>query len=782
EMETMRSAGFLRARVDGQLISLEKPPRLKRHVKHRIEVVVDRIRVESSRRGRLVDSLETALRMAGGTLLLIRPDGQERLFSERAACLRCGRSFPELHPRNFSFNSPHGACTECQGMGSIMEVDPDLIVVDPSRSVMDGALAGMQGAMAGYTGQIIRGLGREYGFDPERPWLRLSRKARELILHGTGGERFDVAIKMRRGRYDGKIAFEGLIPNLERRYHETRSTGVREWITRLMAPHTCRQCGGARLKPESLAVKAGVFRIHEWTALPVKDALSHVNDLCSSATDRSVSSQVRKEIRDRLEFLQNVGLGYLTLDRPSTTLSSGEMQRIRLATQIGSQLVGVLYVLDEPSIGLHHRDNQRLLAALCRLRDLGNTVLVVEHDIDTILAADHVLDLGPGAGKCGGELVFQGTPREMMGAAQSLTGAYLRGAREISIPQRRRAGNGKHLEIVGACEHNLKKLHVRFPLGTFTCVTGVSGSGKSTLVNSILHRALARRLNRASVVPGAHGEIRGWEALDKVIAIDQSPIGRTPRSNAVTYTGAFGFIRNLFARLPESRLRGYRPGRFSFNVKGGRCEACTGDGLTKIEMHFLPDVYITCEVCGGRRYNHETLEITFKGKSIHDVLEMTVEEAAEFFGNIPGLNRKLRTLREVGLGYLHLGQPATTLSGGEAQRVKLSAELSRVATGRTLYILDEPTTGLHVEDVRILLAVLDRLVDAGNTVIVIEHNLEVIKCADWVIDLGPEGGEEGGRIVAAGSPEALVKSRESWTGKALSKVIRPGAGNRKTRA
>ncbi len=774
EMAGWARAGFVRARIDGEMVSLEEAPALAKTRKHRIEVVVDRLRVEADRRTRLTDSLETALKLAEGALLILRADGREQLFSERAVCLRCGRSFPELHPRNFSFNSPHGACPRCQGLGTITEVDPDLLVVDPARPILEGALAPYPGAQGHWLAEMIRSLGKGFGFDVNRPWTRLPAQARQMILRGTGGKRFEVKVETQRGRYEGRIAFEGLIPNLERRYHETRSEEMREWIARLMSPRPCPDCGGARLKPESLAVRAGRFRLHEWAALSVRAALEQVDALCAGERDRAVTSQVRKEIRDRLGFLNNVGLGYLTLDRGAGTLSSGEMQRIRLATQIGSQLVGVLYVLDEPSIGLHHRDNRRLIEALCRLRDLGNTVLVVEHDLETILAADHVVDLGPGAGRLGGELVAQGTPGEIARAPRSLTGAYLSGARSIPVPGERRAGNGRFVEVVGAREHNLKDLTVRFPLGTFTCVTGVSGSGKSTLVLEILHRALARRLQRATAVPGRHDELRGIEHLDKVIDIDQSPIGRTPRSNPATYTGAFGFIRDLFARLPESRVRGYSPGRFSFNVKGGRCEACGGDGVVKIEMHFLPDVYVTCEVCGGRRYNRETLEVAYKGRSIYGVLEMTVDEACEFFASIPGLNRKLATLRDVGLGYLHLGQPATTLSGGEAQRVKLSAELSRVATGKTLYILDEPTTGLHFEDVRVLLGVLQRLVEAGNTVIVIEHNPDVIKSADWIIDLGPEGGEEGGRLVAAGTPERVAASPESWTGKALRDLLAPG--------
>ncbi len=771
EMEGWHKGGYVRARVDGALVSLEEPPKLKRHAKHKIEVVIDRLRVEEARRSRLVDSIETALQLAEGSIQIAGAKGHERLFSERAACVQCGRSFPDLHPRNFSFNSPHGACQRCQGLGTLMEVDPDLVIVDHSQSIFGGALVAMGGAMAGWTGQLVRSLGKQYKFDPEKPWKRLSKKARKLILYGTGGERFEVAVETTRGRYEGQIAYEGIIPNLERRYRETKSQEIQEWIGKLMAPHACHDCAGARLRPESLAVKAGEHHIQEWSALSVKDSLAKVDSLYSSRRDRELTRQIRKEIRDRLGFLRNVGLGYLTLDRAANTLSSGEMQRIRLATQIGSQLVGVLYVLDEPSIGLHHRDNQRLLEALGALRDLGNTVLVVEHDHETILAADHVVDLGPGAGRLGGEVVAQGTAEEIGRAKRSLTGSYLRGDSQIEIPARRRPGNGEWLTVEGAREHNLKNLEVRFPLGRMVCVTGVSGSGKSTLINEILHRALARRLNRAQSIPGDHDRILGVEHLDKVIGIDQSPIGRTPRSNAATYTGSFTFIRDLFAKHPESRVRGYKPGRFSFNVKGGRCEACKGDGEVKIEMHFLPDVYVTCEVCAGRRYNRETLEVTYKGKSIHDVLELTVDDAAEFFANIPALSRKIRTLRDVGLGYLHLGQPATTLSGGEAQRVKLASELSRVATGRTLYILDEPTTGLHFEDVRILLGVLARLVEAGNSVLVIEHNVDVIKSADWIVDLGPEGGEGGGLVVVSGTPEQVARNARSWTGKALKPLL-----------
>ncbi len=771
EFAAWHKSGFVRVRIDGEVASLEEPPRLARQKKHRIEIVIDRLVIEPGRRSRWVDSIETALRLAGGSLLVVGPKGQERLFSESAACVRCGRSFADLHPRNFSFNSPHGACPRCQGLGTLMEVDPGLVVVDPEKSVFSGALVAMQGAMAGWTGQLIKGLGRRYGFDPVQPWKRLGRQAQNLILQGTGGQRFDVAVETRRGRYEGQIAFEGIVPNLERRYRETKSADMREWIGKLMSPRPCSECGGARLRRESLAVRAGGSNIHEWSRLSVNDSLEAVDSLYDSPRERDLSRQIRKEIRDRLGFLRNVGLGYLTLDRAAGTLSSGEMQRIRLATQIGSQLVGVLYVLDEPSIGLHHRDNQRLLDALLTLRDLGNTVLVVEHDLDTMLAADHVIDLGPGAGRLGGRVVAQGTPAEVARVRDSLTGSYLRGERTIPRPGRRRQGSGEWIEVRGAREHNLKDIAVPIPLGRLVCVTGVSGSGKSTLVNDILHRALARALNRAATIPGEHDRIVGLEHLDKVIGIDQSPIGRTPRSNAATYTGAFTFIRDLFARLPESRVRGYKPGRFSFNVKGGRCEACRGDGQVKIEMHFLPDVYVTCEVCAGRRYNRETLEVAYKGRSIHDVLALTVEEAADVFAAIPALARKIGTLRDVGLGYLHLGQPATTLSGGEAQRVKLASELSRVATGRTLYILDEPTTGLHFEDVRVLLGVLARLVDAGNSVLIIEHNLDVIKSADYLIDLGPEGGDAGGRVVAAGTPEEVAAQPSSWTGRALSAVL-----------
>jgi excinuclease ABC subunit A len=775
EMAAMLKAGFMRARVDGEVVSLESPPKLKKTQKHSIEIVVDRMRVEDKRRSRLVDSIETALDLANGSLMISGGDGRDVLFSERAACLQCGRSFPELHPRNFSFNSPHGACSRCHGIGVIQEVDPGLLIVDPGSSIMGGAMVALQGSPTGWLGHTLKALGEKFKFDPGLPWNELPESAQQILLYGSKGEQFQVKVETKRGKYEGQISYEGLIPTLERRYRDTKSTGVRESVARLIAPHACPECGGGRLRAESLAVKAGGYHIHEWIGLDVVTALGEVNKLCHDKRSQTVTVQVRKEIRDRLGFLNNVGLGYLTLDRGASTLSSGEMQRIRLATQIGSQLVGVLYVLDEPSIGLHHRDNQRLLAAMQKLRDLGNTVLVVEHDEETILAADHVIDLGPGAGRLGGEITAQGTPKQISRAKKSLTGAYLRGEKFIPVPRQRRQGTGNFIEVIGAREHNLKNVTATFPLGTLTCVTGVSGSGKSTLVNEILHASLARSLNRASLIAGDHDEIKGVKYLDKVIGINQAPIGRTPRSNPATYTGAFSFIRDLYAKVTEARIRGYKAGRFSFNVKGGRCESCRGDGMVKIEMHFLPDVYVTCEVCNGRRYNQETLEITYKGKSIYDVLAMTVDDASAFFTNIPGLNRKITTLKDVGLGYLRLGQQATTLSGGEAQRVKLASELSKVATGRTLYFLDEPTTGLHFEDVRILLIVLNRLVEAGNTVVIIEHNLDVIKNADWIVDLGPEGGEAGGQIVAAGPPEAVAKVKGSWTGKALATALKSNA-------
>jgi excinuclease ABC subunit A len=768
EIEQFRKQGFLRARIDGTVRELEEEVRLDRNRRHTIEVIVDRLPVSGSQRARLTDSIETAVRLSGGVVTVAAAGGEETTMTEQSACTECGISYGELAPRNFSFNSPYGACGGCQGLGTRPEVDPDLLVPDPSLSIAEGAIVSEgSSATGGWQKSFLAAIGRQYGFGLDVPWRRLPKKAREAILHGTRGAELEVEHRTARARIQWRTKYEGVIPRLMRRYRETKSEEIREWIEGFMTQKPCPECGGTRLKPESRAVRVGGRTIVDLTRLGVGEAARVLPALPLSERERTIAAQVTKEIRERLEFLVDVGLGYLTLDRSAATLSGGESQRIRLATQIGSQLVGVLYILDEPSIGLHHRDNGRLLATLRRLRDLGNTIIVVEHDRDTILAAEHVVDLGPGAGRHGGRLVAQGTPEEIRAADASLTGAYLSGRRRIETPAARRPGSGSAIVVREAREHNLKGIDVRFPLGVMIGVTGVSGSGKSTLVNDILHRALARHFHGSGETPGAHRSIEGLQHIDKIVGIDQSPIGRTPRSNAATYTGAFTMIRDLFAELPEAKMRGYRPGRFSFNVKGGRCEACGGDGMVRIEMHFLPDVFVRCDVCGGRRYNRETLEVRYKGRSIADVLDMTVDEAAEFTKNIPALARKLGTLRDVGLGYLHVGQPATTLSGGEAQRVKLAAELSKVATGRTVYILDEPTTGLHFEDVRILLQVLDRLVDRGNTVIVIEHHLDVVLCADHIIDLGPEGGDEGGRVVACGTPEEVASHAASHTGEAL---------------
>ncbi len=772
EQESLRRQGFLRIRIDGEVRSLdEEPVPLDRKRKHTLEVVVDRIRVDSGRRRRLADSLETALGVGRGKVRILGEDGEEQLFTEQAACLRCGISFDPLNPRNFSFNSPYGACPRCQGLGSLQEIDETLVVADPSLSVAGGAMAVWRDAEAGWHGSILQSLARAYRFSLDTPFGKLPAKIRKILLHGTGEEEIEVRHSGERGAVRWRTRFEGVIPNLLRRYRETKSDEMRGWIEKFMALKPCPACKGARLRPESLAVRIGEWCIDSWTRLSVRSGLNVVDELAPGERERIIADQILREIRSRLQFLDDVGLGYLTLDRSAGTLSGGESQRIRLATQIGSQLVGVLYILDEPSIGLHHKDNRKLLDTLQHLRDLGNTVLVVEHDRDTMLAADWLVDLGPGAGRHGGKVVAAGTPTDVSGTPDSLTGQYLSGRRRIDLPSRRRSGNGSSLLIEGASHHNLRNLDVRIPLGCLVCVTGVSGSGKSTLVNEILYPAVARQLHRAALLPGAHRRVRGLDLVDKVVKIDQSPIGRTPRSNAATYTGAFTDIRDLFTKLPEARARGYRPGRFSFNVKGGRCEACRGDGVVKIEMHFLPDVYIRCEVCGGRRYNRETLEVAFKGKTIADVLDMTVEEAFAFLENIPPLKRKLGTLKDVGLGYLKLGQSATTLSGGEAQRIKLASELSRVSTGRTLYLMDEPTTGLHFEDIRVLLSVLGRLVDSGNTVVVIEHQLDVIKTADHIIDLGPEGGDWGGELVGEGTPEELASIPGSMTGEALREVL-----------
>jgi excinuclease ABC subunit A len=749
--------GYSRVRVNGVVRDLGADIDLDRHRKHTVEVVVDRLVVRDTLGSRLSDSLETALKLADGVAQVDPLDGGEPLlFSERLACAECGISLPEIAPRMFSFNSPYGACETCSGIGTRWEIDPDRLVPNPRRSLKDGALAAWAGRETVYFRQTLAILAKRHRFTLDTPWEKLKKSVRDVVLFG---ER------------DG--GFEGVVAVLERRYRDTESEEARREIEHFMAERPCPACGGSRLRRESLGLRVTGRSIADVVRLTIKEAAAFFADLRLTEREMVIARRVLKEIRERLGFLRDVGLDYLTLDRPSATLSGGEGQRIRLATQIGSSLVGVLYILDEPSIGLHQRDNRRLLETLKRLRDLGNTVLVVEHDEETIRSADFVIDLGPGAGELGGHLVAIGTPAEILANPESLTGRYLSGALAIPVPTERRKGHGAALVIHNPREHNLTGTSVRIPLGTFTCVTGVSGSGKSTLVNDILYRALAQMLHRAQDRPGAHDRIEGAQHLDKVVDIDQSPIGRTPRSNPATYTGVFTFIRALFARTPDARMRGFQPGRFSFNVKGGRCEACQGDGLVKIEMHFLPDVYVTCDVCKGQRYDRETLDIRYKGQSIADVLNMTVREALAFFDAVPAIRAKLQTLDDVGLDYIRLGQSATTLSGGEAQRVKLATELSRRATGRTLYILDEPTTGLHFADIQKLLEVLNRLVDHGNTVVIIEHNLDVIKTADWVVDLGPEGGDEGGRVVAVGTPEEVAaQAQRSYTGQFLQPVLR----------
>jgi excinuclease ABC subunit A len=770
--EQIRKDGYLRVRVDGKIAELDAVPKLDKQKKHDIAVVVDRLVVAPKIRERLTDSLETALKLASG-IVVVDVAGEDRLFSEHFACVHCGVSVEEPAPRLFSFNSPFGACPECNGLGTIMKIDPELVVPDPSKTLRDGAVAPWGEAREGWYFSMLKTVARTYGFSLDTPFRRLSREQQRVVLYGSGGEELKFEYKSASRKSQGVFVrgFEGVVPNLQRRYKQTPSSYIREWIESFMRVLPCPVCGGARLKPESLAVTIAERSIADVTRLSIRAADAFFEGLALSDRERTIARVILKEIRARLRFLSNVGLDYLTLDRAAGTLSGGEAQRIRLATQIGSQLVGVLYILDEPSIGLHQRDNQRLIETLIALRDLGNTVIVVEHDRDTILAADCVVDLGPGAGGLGGRVVAVGTPEEIQKVPESITGQYLSGARRIPLPAERRKPTGRWLTLRGASGNNLKSVDVSVPLGLFVAVTGVSGSGKSTLVNETLFPVLLRHFYGGKALPLAHRAVEGIEGLDKVIDIDQSPIGRTPRSNPATYTGLFTHIRNLFTELPEAKVRGYRPGRFSFNVKGGRCEACEGDGIIRIEMHFLPDVYVPCEVCKGKRYNRETLEVRYRGKSIADVLDMTVEEAHEFFSRLPLLRRKLDTLRDVGLGYIHLGQQATTLSGGEAQRVKLSTELSKVATGNTLYILDEPTTGLHFEDIQMLLGVLNRLVEKGNTVLVIEHNPDVIKTADWIIDLGPEGGDEGGRVIAAGPPEEVARIPVSYTGKFLKKEL-----------
>jgi excinuclease ABC subunit A len=769
--EELRNEGFSRVKVDGEQRLLEEEIKLDKKFKHTIEVVVDRLVMKPDLRTRLAQSVETAAQLAEGLVTIDVVDGESMLFSERFACPDHGVSLPELQPRIFSFNSPHGACPRCTGLGAQQEIDPDLLVPDPTLSIAEGALVPWSVGNSGFYESVIQAIADRYEIPLDEPWENLSEEEQDLFLYGTKGERVYISYRNRMGRRRSyMLAFEGIVPSLQRRYRDTDSSTQRERIEEYMSFRPCPTCKGARLKPEVLAVTVGYNNIHEFTQMSVTRALRFLDELELTETELLIGARIVKEIRERLTFLDNVGVGYLQLDRASATLSGGEAQRLRLATQIGSQLVGVLYILDEPSIGLHQRDNNKLIQTLDRLRDLGNTVLVVEHDEQMMREADWLVDMGPGAGEHGGHVVAEGPAAKVERSKKSITGQFLSGTREIATPERRVEDHGSFW-VRGASMHNLKDIDVQFPIGKFVCVTGVSGSGKSTLVNEIVYKALANKLHRMRMKPGDHVGCEGIDCYDKVIDIDQSPIGRTPRSNPATYTKLFDHIRELYSLTPEAKVRGYKPGRFSFNVRGGRCETCKGDGQIKIEMHFLPDVYVPCETCKGARYNRETLEVRFKGKSIADVLEMSVEEALQFFAKIPKLRRRLQTLHDVGLDYIKLGQPATTLSGGEAQRVKLSAELSKVATGKTLYILDEPTTGLHFADIEKLLEVLQRLVDAGNTVLVIEHNLDVIKQADWIIDLGPEGGEAGGEIVAVGTPEDVAEVAESYTGQFLRRVL-----------
>ncbi len=771
-LEELHGEGFTRVKVDGQLRRLDEEIALDKKFKHDIAVVVDRLVMKGELRKRLADSIETAVALADGLVEIELVDsGEIQTYSEKFACPVHGPSLVELEPRIFSFNSPHGACPRCTGLGSQMEIDPELVVPDPTLSIGEGAIAPWAVSASDYYDQLTQAIAERYDVDLETPWEELPAESRDFFLFGTNGDRVQVAYRNRFGRRRSySTQFEGIVPNLERRYRETESDFSREKIEEYMTLRPCPECKGARLRPESRAVLIAGTPIHEFVGHSARRALEWVGALELSEHDRRIARLVLREIEERLQFLENVGVGYLSMERAAATLSGGEAQRIRLATQIGSSLVGVLYILDEPSIGLHQRDNAKLIATLERLRRLGNTVLVVEHDEGTMRAADHLVDMGPGAGEHGGYVVAEGTADEVARVPESLTGQFLAGTRVIETPRRRRKPSG-YISIEGATQHNLKQIDVKVPLGVLCCVTGVSGSGKSTLINEVLFKAVANRLHRTRQRAGVHRRIGGLDQLDKIISVDQSPIGRTPRSNPATYIGLFDQIRDLFSRTQEARARGYKPGRFSFNVKGGRCEVCRGDGQIKIEMHFLPDVYVPCEQCHGKRYNRETLEVRFKGKTIADVLEMPIEEALEFFAHIPKIRRRVQTLNDVGLGYMRLGQPATTLSGGEAQRVKLAAELCKVATGRTIYILDEPTTGLHFADIQRLLEVLARLVDAGNSVVVIEHNLDVIKLADRIIDLGPDGGEDGGRVIATGTPEEVAKVKASYTGGFLAEIL-----------
>ncbi len=770
-LEQLRGEGFTRVKVDGEERLLEEEIELDKKFKHTIEVVVDRLSMKSDLRHRLTDSVETALALAEGLVTVAVVDGEELTFSERFACPEHGVGLPELQPRIFSFNSPHGACPRCTGLGAQQEIDPDLLVPDPELSIAEGALVPWSVGNSTYYESVIQAIADRYEIDIDKPWRELTEEQQSLFLYGTSGDKVYVTYRNRMGRRRAyMLAFEGIVPSLERRYKETDSAGQRERIEEYMSFRPCPVCKGARLKPEVLAVTVGGRNVHEFTQMSVTRAIEFLDGLELSETEQLIGNRIIKEIRERLTFLSDVGVGYLQLDRAAATLSGGEAQRLRLATQIGSQLVGVLYILDEPSIGLHQRDNAKLIGTLERLQSLGNTVLVVEHDEQMMRSADWLVDMGPGAGEHGGHVVAEGPADEVEKVKGSVTGQFLSRKRSIAVPDRRTEDLGSFW-VRGASQHNLKSIDVEFPVGKFVCVTGVSGSGKSTLVNEIVYKALANRLHRMRVKPGEHLGCEGIECYDKVIDIDQSPIGRTPRSNPATYTDLFTPIRELYAQTPDAKVRGYKQGRFSFNVRGGRCETCKGDGTIKIEMHFLPDVYVPCETCGGKRYNRETLEVRFKGKSIAEVLEMSVEEALKFFSKIPKIRRRLQTLHDVGLDYIKLGQPATTLSGGEAQRVKLAKELSKIATGKTLYILDEPTTGLHFADIEKLLEVLQRLVDAGNTVLVIEHNLDVIKQADWIVDLGPEGGEAGGEVIATGTPEHVADVEESYTGRFLRELL-----------
>ena len=770
--EEIRKEGFLRARVNGTIYSIDEKIELEKNKKHSIEVVIDRLILEDEYKERLTESIELSLKIGSGLTIIHQLPNKDHLFSEHFACPHCEVSMEELTPRMFSFNSPYGACPHCDGLGSHMEIDPEMIVPDKTKSLIQGAIIPLGEQPRGnWYGSILKSLSTHYNFSFTTPWYKLDKNIRKILLNGTGNKKLKMDYSSERwsGTYTG--GWEGTIPNLMRRYKQTKSNHIRDWIEQFMSMRPCPKCSGSRLKEESRSVTIGGKNLGEVSSLSIKNIKEFFINLSLGKTEAIIAKQILKEVKERLSFLIDVGLDYLTLDRSASTLSGGEAQRIRLATQIGSQLVGVLYILDEPSIGLHPRDNNRLLKSLKKLRNLGNSIIVVEHDQETMESADQIIDIGPGAGEHGGEIVFSGKPKQILKSKESITGKYLSGKKTISIPSSRRKGSGKLLTISGACGNNLKKVDISFPLEKMVVVSGVSGSGKSTLVNETIFPILSKELNNARTYPLPFESILGLEYLDKVIDINQKPIGRTPRSNPATYTGVFTIIRDLFTQLPESKIRGYKPGRFSFNVKGGRCQTCEGDGIIKIEMNFLPDVYVTCEICKGARYNRETLEIKYKGKNISDVLDMSVEKALVFFENIPQIMKKLVTLNDVGLGYIRLGQQATTLSGGEAQRIKLATELSRSSNDKTFYILDEPTTGLHFEDINMLLNVLQRLVNKGNTVVIIEHNLDVIKCADWVIDLGPEGGEDGGNLIYSGTPEDLSKWKKSYTGSFLKSIL-----------